>query len=251
MKLLVIAPVNTDHFNDEILQHINEAVSPGTVVDITNLSGGTSCIQSRADLATNAPFVMQIVEQQSANYDGIFVTDMDMCGVEPSRQLADIPVIGGFRASAFTAMMLSQKFAILTIDNVIDLQNEHVRAFGIVNNLATIQSLPLGVYDLSKEEKVKELLFEYGLKAVQEHGAESIMFGCTGFVGYADGLSKQLSAALGQYIPVMDPNQCAIRYLELLVANKLRQSEKSYPHPEEKPEPPEGSSRQCRQLDKG
>ncbi|MGF1726868.1 aspartate/glutamate racemase family protein [Photobacterium nomapromontoriensis] len=229
MKLLVIAPVNTDHFNAEILSHIREAVSADTHVDIVNLSGGSSCIQSRVDLATNAPYVIQTVAAHANDYDGIFVTDMDMCGVEASRQVADIPVIGGFRASAYTAMLLSQKYAILTIRDVVDLQNEHVRAFGIQDNLACIESLPLGVYDLSNKQLVMDMLVKYSIDAVKNHDAEAIMFGCTGFVGYADALSQRLQADLGMYIPVMDPNQCAIKYLELLVANKLRQSDKSYP----------------------
>ena len=38
-----------------------------------------------------------------------------MCGIAPSREVVEIPVIGAFRASAYTAMMLSERFSIITI----------------------------------------------------------------------------------------------------------------------------------------
>ncbi|WP_315983665.1 hypothetical protein [Aliamphritea spongicola] len=86
-----------------------------------------------------------------------------------------------------------------------------------------------GVYDLTDEAEIRQLLVEYGLKAIREYGAEAITFGCTGFVAYADYLSDALQEILGSYIPVMDPNRCAINYLELLVRNRLSQSQKTYP----------------------
>lgn len=229
MRLLVVTPVNTDYFNAEIAASVKEVVAPDTRIDVKNINQGTSCIQSRVDLAVNAPHVIELIGKEAKNYDGVFVTDMDMCGVEQSRELVDIPVIGGFRASAYTAMMLSQKYAILTIRGTHDLQNEHVRAFGIQGNLATISALDLGVYDLDNKERVFDLLVSHALRAIKSNGAESIIFGCTGFVGYAEPLSRVLSEELSCYIPVIDPNHCAIKYLELLVLNKLRQSQISYP----------------------
>ncbi|MBN3561108.1 aspartate/glutamate racemase family protein [Aliamphritea spongicola] len=230
MKLLILVPVNTQAFNDSILGHARGAVGEGTHVSVRNLDAGTRCIESRADLAINASHVIRAVQQAEADgFDGVFVTDMDMCGVEASRQLVSIPVIGGYRASAYTAMMLSQRFAILTIANADDMQREHARMFGIDNNLATVLPLPLGVYDLTDEAEIRQLLVEYGLKAIREYGAEAITFGCTGFVAYADYLSDALQEILGSYIPVMDPNRCAINYLELLVRNRLSQSQKTYP----------------------
>ncbi|WP_261840776.1 aspartate/glutamate racemase family protein [Aliamphritea ceti] len=230
MNLLILVPVNTSAFNESILEHVRPAVGKDCSVSVRNLDSGTSCIESRADLAINASHVIKAVQQAEADgFDGVFVTDMDMCGVEASRQLVRIPVIGGYRASAYTAMMLSQRFAILTIANADDMQREHARMFGIDNNLATVLALPLGVYDLADDTVIKQMLVEYAVRAVREFGAEAITFGCTGFVAYAEHLANSLQKLVGSYIPVMDPNRCAINYLELLVRNKLSQSQKTYP----------------------
>jgi len=233
MNLLIIAPVGTDGFNNKIRDHVEPDLSEGTSLTVMNLPSdkATPCIESRMDLAFNAVAVMQLIDQQKDNFDGIFVTDMDMSGVEQSRQLAGlhIPVIGGFRASAYTAMMLAQRFSILTIQDVSDLQNEHVRAFGITQNLASIEVLSLGVYDLSNKDKVAAELFAHACKAIDEHSAEAFIFGCTGFIDFADNLSTALSEKFKRYIPVIDPNRTAIQYLQLPARSQPHQRGLSYP----------------------
>ena len=94
MKLLIIAPVSTSKFNNRIISHVRGSVPADVEVDIWNLETGTTCIESRIDLATNATEVMRLASRaEQAGYEGIFVTDMDMCGVEESRQLIRIPII--------------------------------------------------------------------------------------------------------------------------------------------------------------
>jgi Asp/Glu/hydantoin racemase len=47
---------------------------------------------------------MPVVELAQAiekdGFDGIWLTDFDMCGVEAAREVIDIPIIGGFPAAA-------------------------------------------------------------------------------------------------------------------------------------------------------
>jgi len=233
MKLKIIIPVNTSAFTSLIRESIQPVLTPDMKVDIEAISAGTPYIESRVDLATNAPHVIELAKKTEADgYDGIFVTDMDMCGVEASRQAISIPIIGGFRASAYTAMMLAQRFSIITVENVIDLQNEHIRAFGIVNNLASIRPLDIKVPNLADPEqhnKILEDITKEALLAIEKDGAGAIMFGCTGFIHFARDLSKVLKKKTGKYIPVLDPNCSAISYLALLVKNKLSQSQLTYP----------------------
>lgn len=233
MKLKIIIPVNTDAFTALIREAIQPVLTPDMTVDIEPITAGTPYIESRVDLATNAPHVMELAKRtESEGYDGIFVTDMDMCGVEPSRQLLTIPIIGGFRASAYTAMMLAQRFSIITVSNVLDLQNEHIRAFGVVNNLASIRPLDIQVPNLAdpkQHQAILDDLTKQAMLAIEDDGADSIMFGCTGFIHFASELAANLKKKTGKVVPVMDPNCCAISYLELLVKNKLSQSQITYP----------------------
>lgn len=233
MKLKIIIPVNTQNFTALIRDAVQPALEPGVTVDIEPISAGTGYIESRVDLATNAPHVIELAKQaEQDGYEGVFVTDMDMCGVEAARQVVSIPIIGGFRASAYTAMMLAQKFSILTVSDVMALQVEHTRTFGIADNFASIHPLDIRVPNLAdpkEHEKILEDLTKLALQAIQYHGAQAIMFGCTGFVHFAEPLSQRLQKEIGQYVPVMDPNCCAIMYLTLLVKNRLSQSQLTYP----------------------
>lgn len=240
MKLKIIIPVNTTDFTEQISKSVNrfrsESESENVTIDLEHINNGTPFIQSRIDLAINAPYVIEkIVKAEQEGFDGIFVTDMDMCGVEAARQAVKIPVIGGFRPSLYTAMLLSQKVSILTVNDVVDLQNDHIRAFGVTENLASILPLNKSVDELKNptpegKNKILIELFELACKAVERDGADSIMFGCTGFTDFAAPLNELLSAKFEENVPVMDPNCCAIGYLIMLVQNKLYQSGISYPY---------------------
>ncbi|WP_076586818.1 DUF917 family protein [Vibrio ostreicida] len=236
IKIKIVIPVNTDEFTKQISKSVDKFRSKDVIIDLEPIKQGTPFIQSRIDLAMNSPFVIdEVIAAEKSGYDGVFVTDMDMCGVEAARQAVKIPVIGGFRPSFYNAMLLGQKVSILTVSNVVDLQNEHVRAFGVTQNLASILPLQKSVNELKNPNDAnKQLilveLFELASQAIQQDGADSFMFGCTGFTDFATPLSTLLSERFEQNIPVMDPNCCAIGYLIMLIKNNLSQSGLSYPY---------------------
>lgn len=228
-KVMIIVPINNDALNDEILAAVQPVKPPDFEIDVTNIDGGMPYIESRYDLAQNAPYVIAKAQQvEKDGYDGIFVSDMDMCGVEPSREVLRIPIIGGFRASAYSAMMLSQRFSIVTIlESVVDLQRDHVRDFGIEPNFASIRTVDMSVAQLSNTAVAVAHVYEESIKAIEEDGADSIILGCTGFVNVAHTV-HELLVADGKPAPVIDPNQAALSYLVLLVRNRLTQSRLTY-----------------------
>ena len=233
MKLKIIIPVNTTEYNRLIENSVQPVLDSEISIDIEAISQGSPFIQSRLDLTMNAPHVVELARKaEKEGFDGIFVTDMDMCGVEAARQAVSIPVIGGFRASAFTAMMLAKRFSILTVANVEEMQSEHTRNFGISENLASVRPLNIIVPNLAEDDArqlILEHLYQEALKAIELDGANALIFGCTGFVRFAQPLAAMLEDKLGKKIPVLDPNCCAISYLALLVKNNLSQSQLTYP----------------------
>ncbi len=228
--LRIIAPVNTDKFNSSILEAVQPVIPPDVKIDIRNLSEGNPCIENRFNLTENAlPVVCLAKEAADEGVDGIFVTDFDMCGVEAAREVVDIPVIGGFRASAFSAMMLSQRFSIITIlGSTVAMQCQHILAFGLQNSFASIRPIDCPVQELSNLDKVVRLVHEQCRIAIREDSAQSFILGCTGFIGVAERVSRMLTDDLGAYVPVIDPNRAAISYLLLLVRNGIRQSRLCY-----------------------
>ncbi len=251
-KIAIITPVGTEAYNDLILDSVKDTIPPDFRISVYNLPKvdtinikSTKFIESRYAIGENTPLVASLaVELEKEGYQGIFVSDFDMCGVEVARELVTIPIVGGFRASAYTAMMLANKFSIVTIlPNVVTMQKEHIKRFGIVNNFASIRYINESVSDITSQESQKlviSLMARESYKAVMKDGAEAIILGCTGFAGLAKGIEKKLYSKLkityennkvegfNKPVPVIPPNQAAVSYLVMLVRSELAQSGVTY-----------------------
>lgn len=241
MKIKVIAPIASPEFNDQIMASLKKFKAPDTHIDVENLDGGTVCIESRYARAVNTPYIMKIaINAAKKGYDGIFVSCMDDPGIEPIREMIDIPIIGAFQASVFTAMMLSEKFSIVTVlDSVLPLMREHVREQGITESLASIRVIDVSVSDLADDSKTEEIiskLVHESRKAIDEDDADSIVLGCTGMAGLSEEIASRLLNYYNISIPVIDPNGASIGYLELIIRNKLAQSKITFPNPPEEEE---------------
>lgn len=241
-SILIIVPINNAQFTEQIYNYVQPHVAPDfrDGFAVRNINAGCPCIESRYNIDINAACVIEMAKQaEQEGFQGIFVTDMDMTGVGAIREVVNIPVIGGFRASAYTAMMIAQSFSIVTVSrSVMAMQVEHVKAFGITENFASIRSVDLTVLDLIPENlnMIREKVLEQSLLAIDQDGAQSIILGCTGFMDVAEYVTEQL-AQLGKPAPVVDPNLAAVSYLELLIRNNLSQSRLTYFNPPGECEP--------------
>ncbi|HEX5312559.1 aspartate/glutamate racemase family protein [Aquabacterium sp.] len=230
LRIAIIAPVNTAQFNDLLLQSVKPVLPPDVDVSVHNLTQGHDCIQNRTDWLQNGYPVVELAKQlQEAGFDGIWLSDFDMCGVEAAREVIDIPIIGGFPTSAFTALGLSQRFGILTIlSSTLAMQQGHVLTYGLQDSFAGIAPINCPVDQLSNVDVVVAKSLPVALHLIQDLGAQSLLLGCTGFVGVAEKLSLMLSESLQTYVPVIDPNQAGISYLISLVRMGIRPSRLCY-----------------------
>lgn len=230
LRIAIIAPVNTSQFNDLLLKAVQPVLPPDVDVSVHNIDQGHDCIQNRKDWLENGfPVVKLAKSLQDEGFDGIWLSDFDMCGVEAAREVIDIPIIGGFPTSAFTALGLCQRFGILTIlPSTLAMQQGHVLTYGQQDNFAGIAPIDCPVDQLSNVDVVVAKSFPVALKLINERGAQSLLLGCTGFVGVAEKLSVLLTEALQAYVPVIDPNQAGIGYLISLVRMGIRPSRLCY-----------------------
>lgn len=237
MRLNIIIPIRFEdrvvqaRVMEDLLESVRPRVGPDVELAIESLDRGTLSIEGRADLALNQGAVMEAVQRsQEAGFDGVFVSDMDMCGVEPARELVDIPVIGGFAANAFTALMLARRIGLITISpTVVPMQAEHFRTYGIESNLSGIRVAEVSVADLINDPGAAvDAVYAQAVRAIDEDGAQALILGCTGFIGIAGPIAARL-ARDGKSVPVLDPNPTAVAYLELLVRQGLRPSRVAYP----------------------
>lgn len=229
-RVCIVAPVNTDQFNSMLLAAVQPVLPPDFEVEVRNITQGHNCIESRTDWLQNGYPVVELAKAlEKEGFKGIWLSDFDMCGVEAARENIDIPIIGGFPTSAFTAMGLCEKFSIITIlQSTLAMQLEHVFTYGLEDSFASIHAIDSPVDQLSNVDVVTAKAFELALKAIKDDGAQSILLGCTGFVGVAAKLGTLLEEALGVYVPVIDPNQAGFSYLVSLVRMGLRPSRLCY-----------------------
>ena len=227
IRICIIIPVDTNIFDSILKESINEICPHDVEFEIKHIHGGRPHIQNRTDYYINSPLILEVAKAEENKFDGIFVTDFDFCGVEAARENVNIPVIGGFRPQAMAAISLSEKIGLITIvDSIVAMQEEHFRNFGILPNLACIIPANLGVQELTKTDHVIQVVYDKAKEAIKQ-GAESIILGCTGFIGIAKPVSKMLKED-GYDIPVTDPNHMAFTFLVALVRNNLMQSRLTY-----------------------
>lgn len=230
LKIKAIIPIATDKFNDILLNTLSKVAASETRIDVANVATGALMIKNRYTAHVNKSQIIElIIKAEKEGYDGVFVSVMfDTCGVEEAREIVNIPVIGSFGASMVTSMLLARKFSIIALaESECAIFRDHVRIYGVENNLASIRAVNVSVLDTPTDQLIDKI-YQKSLEAVTLDGAEAIMFGCAGFINSAIPVTELLKEKLGKNIPVIDPNLVAINYLELLIKNQLSHSEILY-----------------------
>lgn len=228
MKLRVIVPILAERWNRVIMEEYGRWAEPGTEISIVNVKKGPESIESEYDEEIAAPFVLREVgKAERDGMDGIIIFCFGNTAVHAARELVSIPTIGLGEASQLLAILLGDRFSILsTISNAVPRLWRKTKAMGLDSKLASIRAINIPV--LSKdEEEVKGALLREG-KMAAEDGADVIILGCGTFFG----VEKWLEGELG--VPVVHCSLAALKILELLVRLKLSHSKKAFPYPPEK-----------------
>jgi allantoin racemase len=221
MKIRVIAPIISDLFNEEILKETAQFKAPDTEIDVVNLDRGPASIESHYDEILAAyDIVDKVKEAAEGGMDGVFVDCFGDPGVDAARELVRIPVVGGFQPAALTASLVAGRWSVVTVlKSVLPMIRDLSRKLGVDRNVASIRDIDTPVLELSDKKVLEERLLKHS--------------GCTGMLGLAQTLEKQLRER-GLPVPVVDPTASAIGYLELLIRNGVTQSLLTYPSPPEK-----------------
>jgi allantoin racemase len=109
------------------------------------------------------------------------------------------------------------------------------RIYGVADKLASLEVVDIPVLELHERlAEVQDALAEKALHAVRNDHADAIVLGCTGFLGCADQISRNLLAA-GYDVPVIDPIPTTVLVAAGLARAGLRHSKKTYATPAIKP----------------
>lgn len=170
---------------------------------------------------------------QEEGFEAIVINCFFNPGMEGLRELLDIPIVGAGSAAIHVASLLGDNFSI------IDTGPPHwpyahriAVAAGLSSKLKSVRTTNLSVSDLSADpDATIKRLVDAAVKAVEEDGANVIVFGCTGMRRYAERLAEEMK----KYgIPLVEPLSAAVNVAVSLVRLGLSQSKVSYPKPPER-----------------
>jgi allantoin racemase len=236
MHVRVILPVITARWIEGAQEGYASAARASTEVSVVALDWGPASIESYRDETLVVPDIMtKAVEAERDGADALIIDCMADPGLEPARELVDIPVVGPAQASMHLAATLGHRFSMLVLfERDIALVERQARAYGVADCLASSRPFDVPVLELERDvEGTLRAVVEAGELAVREDGAHILIPGCTGLAGWATRIQAGL-AERGCEVPVLDPPTVAMKLAESLVDMGLSHSKRTYPSPPSK-----------------
>jgi allantoin racemase len=232
MKVRVVIPIASDHFNKEVAAEFGAYAASATEISVVSLDHGPQSIESECEEALVVPdFLCKSKEAEKAGCDAIICDCFGDPGVHAARELVDIPVVGAGESSMLLAAALGQRFSVVTVlRSVFTMIENLARRSGVGGKLASIRSVDIPVLELHDKERMSSALFDRMVQAVEEDDAHVLILGCTGMMGVAGRLQARL-ATNGFDVPVVDPVGAAVKHAESMVALGIHQSRLTYHRP--------------------
>jgi len=230
MRIKVIIPNSSVELRDEQASHRRSVAGPATSLDIVCLPRGPVSVESAVDEAYASPYLLEEIRKaEGEGYDALTVDGaLDPC-LRAGKEVTTLPVVSGGEASRVLALVLGDKFSVITmLSNAVGVIESRITASGMESRCASVRSVEIPVLELKNYAKTKKRILAEAKKAIHDDGADVIVLGCTAMAKLARELQEELK------VPVVEPASAAIKVAETLVQMKLAQSKLSYPKPPRK-----------------
>ncbi len=167
---------------------------------------------------------------QEEGFSAVCIDTMSDSGVAALRSVLDIPVFGPGRASMLAALMLGDRFSIITMTSRWKpLYKKALDELGLHHKCASVRSVEVPPDNQNlltgKEEDLFPLLHAAATKAVEEDGAEVLILGSTTMHQSHAYLAGKLP------VPVINPGPLTYKLAEAALGLGLTHSRKGYPKP--------------------
>jgi allantoin racemase len=232
-KVLVIVPFAFDEsgMGNRRAQLDSVALGPDIEFDFRGVKAGPAILDCYHDyLLGDVALFEAAVTAQEEGYDAVCIDTMSDSGMNAMRSVLDIPVIGPGRASYLMALMMGNKFSIVTQwDGWIPLYKKTAQEYGMNDRLASVRSINVmpDVANLlgGKEEVVFPKLVACATQCIEEDGAEVILLGSTTMHQAHGHMAENLP------VPVINPGPLTYKMAEMFLGLGLTHSRKAYPKP--------------------
>lgn len=235
LKIRVITPLceAPGDMTAKTLEELAPLQACGLAFDVVTLGAGPASIENHFDETLAAPFVViEAMKAQEQGNDAVIIDCMGDPGLMAAREAVSIPVVGPGEAAMHMAAMAGHRFSCVSIlDSVRPVFYAHAKVYGCIDKLASVRTINMPVLEIEENlDRLPELLFKEALKAVEEDLADTIVLGCTGFLGVAAQLEHMLRSA-GHAVPVINPMPVAALAAAAMVWGGIPHSKRAYPEP--------------------
>jgi allantoin racemase len=224
MRILVINPNSSIEMTQSIRETLEHIKRPDTSVEVIRLENSPCAIESATDGAMVVPDLLEKVRwANQEDFDAVIIACFSDPGLEPAREVSDVLVTGIQQATLAAASMLGHQYTILTpLSARIPSKEQDVRRFRMDASCASVRALDLTVTQTEADPGLtKRRVKDVAKAAIEEDGAEVIILGCAGMVGYGEELERDLG------IVVLDPTTVAFKMTEALVETGIRHSKRA------------------------
>jgi len=235
VKLRIVTPITTPGFTT--IDDFQAVVRSDTELSHVQIDRGPASIECAFDEALSIPdTIAKIAEAERDGVDGVVINCMGDPGMHSGREVVSIPVIGPCEATMHLAAMLGHSFSVITVLDTLRSQFENqAKVYGVRDKLASVRSVDIPVLDLDVDRgRMVNALVEQAILAIEQDGADVLIFGCTGMLGAAEQVEQGLAARGYDGVPVIDSMVAAIKLAEAMIDAGLRHSKRTYPFPPSK-----------------
>jgi len=228
LKIMCLDPVTMAATKEEG-EYMGKFLSKDTELVLDVIDDGPYTIQCEYDEAMSQPHVIEsCIKAEKNGIDGIFVNCFGDPGVRAAREVTGIPIFGGFEPVMLTAMGVADRVAIITVlDSVMPLISNNIMKAGFGDRVVSLRNVGIPVADLSDKDKLVPALVSQAEAAIRENRAEVIVLGCTAMIDVAE-TTEQIIKKKGYDIPVLEPAQTALKYVEMYAQMGISHSRLTY-----------------------
>lgn len=168
------------------------------------------------------------LDAQKRGFEAVCIDTMSDSGVGALRSVLDIPVIGPGRASMLMALMLGDRFSIITMwEQWKHLYVRTIKDLRLSDHCASVRSIDVAPDNQGllkgKEETIFPLLEKAARQCIEEDGAQVILLGSTTMHQAHQYLAERLP------VPIINPGPLSYKMAESVLGLGLSHSRTAYP----------------------
>jgi allantoin racemase len=220
VRLLIINPNTTASMTAKIGAAAEAVAAAGTTIVARNPATGPASIQGPEDGEAALPGLFAEIDR-AAGFDAIVIACFDDTGLYAARRRTHVPVIGIGEAAYHAAMLVAERFSVVTTLAVsIPVIEENIVRYGLAARCGRVRASNVPVLELERPgSRARETISDEIATALLADNADAIVLGCAGMADLAADLQSR------HRVPVVDGVAAAVKLAEGLVTMRLGTSQ--------------------------